>query len=251
MSRHRYIQDAGTPEEPHAVITALARAVTQQTGVSPSVPLLSLLAGQSAFEAGHWRAESFRLWCAGNERCGTGYTGHFTHRGCNERIRGELVWFCPPDWCAWPGQAAWLKQRAPEDRVEVSEAQTKFRAFLSLQDGCDSWIAFLRKRYRPALEVAATGNVDNYAAELQRIGYFTATLSHYQRILRSTTARYQNATRAVISELAWRPVEPVSVPPTVADVESRRAVADSAVRTFEPDPDWDAMRSERDRLVRS
>lgn len=249
MSRHRYIQDTGTPEDPHAVITALARALSQQTGAPPSVPLLSLLAGQSAFEAGHWRAESFRLWCAGNERCGSGYTGHYTHRGCNERVEGKLVWYVPPDWCAWPGQAAWLAKRVPSDRLEVSDAMTKFRAFLSLAEGVESWVAFLRRLYAGALEVATTGDVDLYAAALQGRGYFTATLSHYQRILRSTTARYESVCRTVLSELAWTVIEPPVVPPPLTEQERRREAVDAAVRSFEVDPDWYSMRAERDRLV--
>ena len=64
---------------------------------------------------------------------------------------------------------------------------TRFRAFGSLAEGVSDHLMVLQlPRYVGAWEALARGDVDDYAVELKRGGYYTASEMAYARLLRAT-----------------------------------------------------------------
>lgn len=229
------LPDIATPTAPVDAISEIARALVRYTGAVPSSSGLACVAGQSAAETWHWSERGFRCYSGGNVRASKDYHGCVTYRGCNERIRGKLVWYHPPEHRGWSQHDDWIQEHP--DSV-ASDDGTRFRAYKTLRDGIDAWIAFLVRQYSTALEVALSrGDTERYAELLQATGpYFTARLSEYQRILRSTSRRYREICDTVAARL---------------NTEEAPTVPCPATELIPLKPDWDEMAAETVRVVRN
>lgn len=235
-----YIVDCPTPSQPHEVAREVLSALDVLGHGVPSAQALACLLGQSAAETGHWRADTFRCFCAGNERASRRYEGLVTYRGCNERISGRLVWYHPPARFGWPGRREWLaaRRRAGAGASVESEDGSRFRAYLTLGDGVRAWVTLMHEQFGVALRVALlSGDPEAFVAALYRRGYFTANLEHYQRMVRSTTKRYAATARGALA--AGASTRSTAAPPPVdaETLELRNLV--------ELTPEWDDMRRER------
>lgn len=142
-----------TPVEPGRLRAALATAHKQQTGTEASSRMLDVLTAQVSLETG--RGE--RMY-------------NFNFGG----IKGQGP------------SGATARYRTTEIAADGSELHITdgFRAYRSLQEGANDYLATLKSRYPTALAAAYRGDVDGFAQALKQRGYFTAHLDDYSAALR-------------------------------------------------------------------
>lgn len=141
---------------------------------------LAILFAQWALETG--RGASCYNYNFGNIKTGKSHTGYHQYYRCSEIINGKEIFFDPP------------------------HIQCKFRAYKTATAGAIDYINLIakRKRYVAAFEALKEGNVTKYVKALKVGGYFTASLSHYMRIMNSITKEFH---RKKDKLLAWKPPE--------------------------------------------
>jgi len=136
------------------VLNAFRAAITKITGTAPANSTLAILVAQSALECGRWA--SMHCYNFGNIRPPAGWTGGYCQFRCNEKIKGEWVWFDPPS----PG--------------------SNFVAFESAEDGAEFYIRKLIEKWPEAWDAAMHGNATRFVHGLKQRGYFTADEAPYQ-----------------------------------------------------------------------
>ncbi len=135
-------------------------------GSSPKLAALHILLAHCGLETG-WGKE---MYChnLGNVKAHTGWSGGVTYYQGNEILKGKAVWF---DFT--PGKL------------------NRFRAFPTLQEGIDNYMALKlkSKRYSKCIGIAEQGSVIAYARCLHKNGYFTAPPEKYAKTLESCMSR--------------------------------------------------------------
>lgn len=116
-----------------------------------------------------------------------------------------------------------------------------FRAYGSLAEGAGDYLRFVRTRYGTAFDAAARGDVDGFAGELKRHGYFTENVEPYAAALRSLAhadwsgARLTTAAPAAPAALIDAPPDAAgALPNTLAVERVLDAVASMSARLGAP-----------------
>lgn len=114
------------------------------------------------------------------------------------------------------------------------DPQTWFRAYPTLEDAMEHHIAFLIKRYSKAWDAAKDGQPDTFAAELKRLGYYTASAAVYTRGLVSLTKEFERSKAYVdaVATLDRPPTDPEMVQPRNPDLAGE-GIADAAVAEYQ------------------
>jgi hypothetical protein len=211
-----FLSDVVTPLTPRDVMWALRAAYERVTSLVPSRDTLALLTAQSALETGRWKAiHCFNL---GNVKAAETYAGFYTCFRCNEVIDGKTVWFDPP------------------------HPQTRFRAFISLEDGARDHLEFLagRTRYASAWAALIVGDPERFVRALKLAGYFTANEESYKAAVVSLFREYSR-----MLEMDPRIVEPPPLPiphratPLAGPVSVADSMVDDALQDMSADPNED------------
>lgn len=163
------IDDKLTPATVDELIAGMLGGYETNMGSRPSAKHLACLVAQACLETGNGR--SMHCWNLGNVKAAKDWDGLVCMYRCNEIINGKVEWFTPP------------------------HPQTRFRAFLSLADGCAEFVGFLanRERYRQAWSRAFAGDASGFVLALGAAGYFTANVETYRRAVQSIASRVELA----------------------------------------------------------
>jgi len=128
--------------------------------VIPDIPMseegINILWGQVSLETGNFR--SMYNYNFGNIKASP-KSGKWTSYPCGERLNGKSYKFT---------------ERHP---------MCYFRAFDTPDEGLAFYLGTLTKRFRPALEAAAQGNVEDFVYKLHEQGYYTAKPEAYLKEL--------------------------------------------------------------------
>jgi hypothetical protein len=182
-----------TPTAPAAVAEAILTAYQALYSRLPNQKALQILMAQSALETGHWKA----IWCynLGNSKSSQQFT--HTYFACNELLydktlkKMRYVWFYPPGDARRNGH-----ERPPAEH----DVQTRFRAFRNLAEGTLHHLRLVvGGRYAPAYAKAVQGDADGYSRELHRLGYYTAPVDHYTRVLLALLDKYEDVCSVALS----------------------------------------------------
>jgi hypothetical protein len=198
-----YVPPQITTPEPHAVAPAYFDELLRLTNGTPSHKAVAVLLGQYALETGN--GKSCYNWNLGNIKAGTEYDGLYTCIRLNERLKQAdgsyaYVWFSPE------GEERPKGNVIKSYDVPPGHPQTRMRAHETLADGVRAKLEFLSKpHWRPALEVALTGDAAAYVTKVRALGYFTAELGPYQRAVVSLAAKWLPVVQGATS--APQPVE--------------------------------------------
>jgi hypothetical protein len=85
------------------------------------------------------------------------------------------------DWFDLPGTWEWIGGQKVV--LQPGDPGRLFRSYDSLEDGFESHLAFLKKRYAPAWENVVDGDPRAFVRELKARGYFTADEEAYANLL--------------------------------------------------------------------
>lgn len=179
-STSRDVAARRTPTSPDRVRAAIAAAYRKQTGATAGATLLDVLTAHVSHETG--RGE--RMF-------------NYNFGGIKGASPGGAV-----------ARYATREIGADGERTIVDG----FRAYRSLVEGADDYIATMRTRYPNALAAAARGDVDGFSAALKQRGYFTAHLDDYAQSMRAL-ARDGAASGRVAASLS---AVPPDLPPAFA-----------------------------------
>ena len=191
-----YLPAKKTPVLPEQMAAELVRSYRELYGKLPPLKAVQILMAQSALETGHWKA----IWCfnPGNAKSSQQF-GH-TYFACNELLYDKVlkkmryVWFYPPGDARRNGH-----ERPPGEH----DAQTRFRAFSNLSDGVMHHLRMVvGGRYAPAYARAVEGDATGYSEELHRLGYYTAPVAHYTKVLVALLDKYES-----VSDVALKVAE--------------------------------------------
>ncbi len=159
-------------------------------GTEPDKNSLAILYAQTILETGRFKY----CYCynVGNQKSKAADGHHWTMYKCSEVLGGKEIFFEPP------------------------HDQTKFRAFMSMQDGFDHHFKFLaeKERYKLAWDSLIDGDVENYVKNLKAGGYFTASLNLYMkgmvRLTNEFHRRYNELMEEpeVVEESDWKKTWP-------------------------------------------
>lgn len=208
-----------TPVDPEDLATVLFALVRD---ISEDPRLVAVLVGQSALETGNWTM--VRHFNLGNTKASDDWIesgGDFTYYTevpphanapvtetlTEAQVRANLALARPrPD---GDGLDMFVAREQPGHRFVCEfwprHVQARFRAYRSLYDGAESWVAMLRRKYGPALDRAAQGDVVGYCRELRRLGpYFTADINAYTKLVANRYRKFLPVAQAV-AEKALRP----------------------------------------------
>jgi flagellum-specific peptidoglycan hydrolase FlgJ len=118
-------------------------------------------------------------------------------------------------------------------RVDIKDG---FRAYGSLNEGADDYVALLRKRFPAAIAAAERGDVDGFAHGLKQAGYYTAAESDYAKALHSIAGIKSESHPVTMSQLtsAAQPVDAVAQLDTSLLSRVLDVVASSSARIAAP-----------------
>ncbi len=178
--------------------SALEASWKKRWGKKPSRDTLSVLLAQSALETGHWKySYCFNL---GNAKAGPSWTGDHC--------------FYPADEIVSPHQAAMAyAARGPRtdgiighdvELDSLSSGQVRvtlhpdhpwcrFRAFSTLAEGADDYLALLHDRFAPAWPALTSGEPRQFVIALRKLNYFTASLDRYLPPVLKLFEKYRKA----------------------------------------------------------
>lgn len=170
-------------------------------GVKPTVELTSVLAAHGALECGNF---SGGLWNnnPGNVKASEKWEGQFTCITVNEILKGpdgkfHERWFAPEGELSGKGGNL-LGAPLP---VPPGHAQTRMRAFPTLDDGIADKLRFLLSpRWAPCLEPAKRGDASAYVRAIRARGYFTA----YADVPQDKATPYETSVIRLVS--SYRPL---------------------------------------------
>lgn len=151
-----------TPLSPDSAARAIATGYQQVTGSKPSRAILGLLIGQWALETGN--GQSIHNFNFGNKKASSG--DDYQYFRCSEIVYGKEVYYDPP------------------------HPACKFAAYPNAETGARAFIASLKRRpnWWSGLQ---SGTVKGFIDGLTKApAYFTASRSHYERVLGDRMNRY-------------------------------------------------------------
>ncbi len=179
------VQDKLTPLTPREATSALRTAFRRLAGHDPTAQQLAVLVAQTALETGNWKSLHWNNF--GNAKAGPQYEGFYTQFRCNEVIKGETIWFDPPD------------------------PQCNFRAHETAADGAFAHIKFLKKtQYAKAWTYLVAGDARGFVCALKQAMYFTALLEPY---VRAVVSLYRKYLPVCAAELTKTDAEPATLAP--------------------------------------
>lgn len=141
-----------TPATRAEIRAAIARAEQRLTGGPARPGVVDLATAQACLETGSGR-HMFNFNFGGIK--GTGPSGMTASSATHEWEGGERV-----------------------------RTRARFRAYESLDEGAEDFLSLLHRRYAPAVDAAARGDVDGFAHALKAGGYFTGPEGRYANDLR-------------------------------------------------------------------
>lgn len=170
-----------------------------RVNLNPTHDLIVMLLAHSALETGHWKI--MRCYNFGNVKATGGWIaggGDFCYYEASENLNAARVRAARktsrPRTDGVDGMDMEVRKHRADGRAAVwfwpSHIQCRFRAFDTLDDGASAYVAKLMGRYASALAMAMAGRVEGYVDEIHRLGYFTAGLAGYKRLLRILFKRY-------------------------------------------------------------
>lgn len=141
-------------------------------GKKPSDGALCVLLAQWALETA--RGEACWNWNLGNAKYPSARV---------KQTDGSYVETVPlgsrGDWQWYP--AGEVRKDGTEYTIYPPDRGACWMAYATLLDGASAYLAFLRRRYRPAWEYLATGNAAGFSHRLKQLGYYTASEAKYTR----------------------------------------------------------------------
>lgn len=194
-----YVSPSRTVVTPGTLRVALKDAFGA-AGVPLDERALDVLVAFSAQETARWR--SCWNYNLGNVKADDKWPGSYTClTNVWEILNGVKRWFSPTGETAGKSGAP----VGPRYTNPPGHPQTRFRAYASLAEGVDGFVAKMVGKYRPALDVlTAGGSSDAFVAALKRAYYFTGDLAGYQNSVRSFLREFSDEkedVRAVQSAL--------------------------------------------------
>lgn len=241
-----YVPPRRTPAPPLEVSLAYLDALTSLTGIVPGPQAVAVLHAHGALETGHfdhcWNGN------AGNIKASEDYEGFFTCITLNEKLsRGGkkiYVWFAPEgELTDSPARGGVLTGQ--RFTVPNGHPQTRMRAYPTLADGIADKIKFLLgPRWIGALDFAHAGDPEGYVEAIRDRGYFTADLEPYARAVSLLYRKFLPLAQGSVEH-------PIGLHPH--EEQAIEECVGTCFR-FDPrillDPNWDAVRADRDRDVR-
>lgn len=245
-----FVPDQITPYEPEPLAAALRAAciALPDVGRDPGDAAIAVFLAQIGLETG--RGKACHGFDFGNVKASDTYGGQFSCFRCNEIIHGKVEWFSPDTggFSVPPGHPQ-TRFRAYADTPETKAAGLA----PALSRAALEYIAFLGRagsRYHSAWLRALAGDPAGYVHELKRHGYFTASEDPYRKAVVSLCHTYAPAVKAS-HELDH--VDP-GIDHQVDDSTTHSPLGDEdlehRLQLLELDPDWDAMRQERDQQIK-
>lgn len=234
-----YVPPRRTPFTPRELAQAYEYALGGDGKVG--APLIAVLMAHCALETGRdVKAGLIGPSCwnynLGNVKAAPSWQGLYTCIRLNEYLlRGgkrTLVWFSPE------GEEPLGAERCA---VPPGHPQTRMRAFVSLEEGARAKLNFLHApRFRFAMEAAQRGDPSSYVNAIHAQKYFTADLVPYRNAVVSLYKSYLPVAQQIAQEPAQLPEAE----------ESSIASLTPHVALLPLEPDWEAMRRDRDMEIR-
>jgi len=233
-----------TPVTPEQVAAGFIEAAGRLS-LDLNADLLATLLGHSALETGHWRA--LKAWAFGHVKHRPGASGDWMFIYATENLTDDQVSQAMA--AAGPrtdGEGRDMQVVSPlaDSRSYCkfwpSHPQACFRAFRTLSDGAEDYLAKLMGRYALALPMGRAGDVAGYVTEIHRRGYFTAHLHKYRRDVVRLAAQYLPIAKAAVDgydpRMTERDPDPYELPD---DIYDRDEALLRQVRADEHDePEW-------------
>jgi hypothetical protein len=187
-----------TPITAAMLAPILVEAWRDETGEEMSTPLRDVLVGHSALETWWWKL--LRNNNLGNHKSveGDGFDWVFydavpTPDDPFAGLTGEELPIADAEkLLAASPELVRIKRRYTQKKSGEPYASvlfypphpiSRFRSYASLREGARYWIRALLKSWRPAVDVARTGNADAYARALKVYRYYTADVDQYAEAL--------------------------------------------------------------------
>ena len=198
MERGQELPAVETPLSATQVASAFVEACWW-SNMRPNHDLIVMLLAHSALETGHWA--KLRCYNFGNVKATNGWIntgGDFcfyeASENLDDRTTNALMARAKPRTDGQPGLDMELRGRRTDGRIRCwfwpSNEQCRFRAFKTAHAGAVEYVRKLLGRYAMALVWAQAGNPERYVEELHTLGYFTAGLEPYKRLVRILFKRY-------------------------------------------------------------
>lgn len=240
--RATWLPDLVTPLTPEAAMFALNEGYARVMGKYPVPRTLAIHVAQSCLETGWWK--KIHRYNFTNEKCSADADGWFCCFRCNEQIDGKYVWFRPE---GQEGQGGAIVGQSYA--IPPGHPQTRFKAFPSAPEGAAAHFSFMTtghtgSRYRAAWNEAERGDPGAFVDALKAAHFFTADVLPYKRTVTQLTQRF-------LREIHEGLTQP---PPPVLEERERSPLSDDdlfdSLRLLPLELDWDAMRAERDEMVK-
>lgn len=148
------LHDQYTPITLETFCVAVVQAWRELFDETPPISAVVLLAAQSAFECGWWKA--IHCWNFGNAKAVPGGVHSWTYFACTEYVNGVLRRYCP------------------------KHPASCFRAFATMHDGMLDYLSLLKNRFGLAWPFILAGDVDGFVHALKQQRYFTDMEEHYR-----------------------------------------------------------------------
>jgi hypothetical protein len=181
-----YVQPVRTTVSSDTLRIALRNKLLSNVGKTPSEHALTTLVAMSAFETGHWK--SCWNYNLGNVKAGETWSGLYTClSNVREVLKGVEKWFSPE------GELSGKDGTVIGQRWSVppGHPQTRFRAYATLEQGLDGWVAKMTTTYRVSLEKLLAGaDTDTFIKSLKGQSYFSGDLEGYQDQVRRLYMQY-------------------------------------------------------------
>lgn len=246
-----YVKPVKTPADPVLVSRSYSDAISFCTGIVPGPECVAVLHAHGAFETGHF--EHCYNWNAGNIKATEGYIGLFTCIDLNEilSVNGKRIphWFAPEGLLLNDAGISVPKSKGGKVKgqplpVPDGHPYTRMRAHESLAKGLEGKVRFfLDPRWIHCLDYAHHGDPEGFVESIRDMGYFTADMGPYMRGVKLLYQKYLPVAKGLVSH-------PPSLP-THQEEELETCITQCARFDFNftPDPNWDAVRADRDRDV--
>lgn len=246
--RATYVKPALTPASESEVSLSYKDAIWSVTEAPPDAELIACLHAHGALETGHFKF----CYCnnAGNIKATTSHAGFFTCITLNEVLfeNGKRItyWFAPEGVLlnekgisAPPSKGGRVKgQLLP---VPDGHPYTRMRAYPTLAAGIEDKIRFLLgDRWKHCLAYAAAGDPAGYVESIRDMGYFTADLAPYSRAVVLLYRKFLPLAQGYVLEETG----------DEAEIDACIAACSRFEVPFFPDPNWDAVRAERDAAIK-
>lgn len=179
----REIETKTTPLTFEQARDAAALGFFAEFGAWPTIEALACFLAQMALETGRFQ-RGLRCYNFGNVKASASYSGYHQYFWCNEVYGGVVRWFYPEHGRCRPEPVTCKAGDPPHP-------ENRFRAYPTAADGMRAHFVFLGRdttphngkpnRYQRAFDAALMGDPGEFARELGRAGYYTASPDSYVR----------------------------------------------------------------------